>query len=426
MFNQIRVPLFLCLYFFERNKIKNPVQRVKLFFLQIAPILLITAALTAASVPWSIGFIIAIAISIWHAKISNEPHATIMVGCSLLLVMAILECSLRLTQNRPTYYRPDERLAVSEHLCYKPNSTVENFKQPFGDLYGISNYTASSVIEPRTVTYRIDSLGYRNDRPFREGDLVIVGDSFIVGTGVTQEETLANRLSKKLGRGVYSLSFPGDPPNYVSLLEQFTEKTGSKCKAVFFFFEGNDFEDESIKTPKKPFLFYDPYEFRILESYRFLFGLSRRAIHNYSSGKRQHDSVIWRLGGKDMAFYQKYISQVESPKRGNWDNITRAFRRIQDRVELIVFIPDKYRVYHSMIPEVAARPLPNAQLSFVCEMAAELGNPPILDLTNPMVKASENLLKEGRHTFWRDDTHWNGEGIAVAAQSLAEYFGTKN
>jgi hypothetical protein len=35
-------------------------------------------------------------------------------------------------------------------------------------------------------------------------------------------------------------------------------------------------------------------------------------------------------------------------------------------------------------------------------------------------RRSEALLPERRFTWWRDDTHWNGEGIDAAADRVAE------
>ncbi|MDH3687139.1 MAG: hypothetical protein OEP95_12995, partial [Myxococcales bacterium] len=42
-----------------------------------------------------------------------------------------------------------------------------------------------------------------------------------------------------------------------------------------------------------------------------------------------------------------------------------------------------------------------------------------VDLTPPLRERSESLLSEGRFTWWRDDTHWNGEGIDAAAERVA-------
>ena len=36
--------------------------------------------------------------------------------------------------------------------------------------------------------------------------------------------------------------------------------------------------------------------------------------------------------------------------------------------------------------------------------------------------AAPGHLKEGRHLYWRDDTHWNAEGIRIAAEELSRFW----
>jgi len=44
---------------------------------------------------------------------------------------------------------------------------------------------------------------------------------------------------------------------------------------------------------------------------------------------------------------------------------------------------------------------------------------PCTDLTGPMMP-SPPALKEGKYTYWKDDSHWNRYGIGVAAKVVAE------
>jgi len=50
----------------------------------------------------------------------------------------------------------------------------------------------------------------------------------------------------------------------------------------------------------------------------------------------------------------------------------------------------------------------------------------VIDLTQALVNESKRLLPEGKLTFWRDDTHWNPDGIAVAAQIVAKTLNEAN
>jgi hypothetical protein len=41
-----------------------------------------------------------------------------------------------------------------------------------------------------------------------------------------------------------------------------------------------------------------------------------------------------------------------------------------------------------------------------------------VDLTGPLKEESQRLLPEGKLTFWKDDSHWNRFGMAVAARTI--------
>jgi len=53
----------------------------------------------------------------------------------------------------------------------------------------------------------------------------------------------------------------------------------------------------------------------------------------------------------------------------------------------------------------------------ITKQAAALGIR-CMDLTGPLQEESRRLLPEGKLTFWKDDSHWNPYGMAVAARSI--------
>jgi len=63
--------------------------------------------------------------------------------------------------------------------------------------------------------------------------------------------------------------------------------------------------------------------------------------------------------------------------------------------------------------------LPHASWQHLARLCLEY-RLPCTDLTPALVARSEALLAEGRFTWWRDDTHWNGAGIDAAAERVAE------
>jgi hypothetical protein len=91
---------------------------------------------------------------------------------------------------------------------FYPNMRIS--KEEEGDL---AHHTPYAV--RRKVTWVTDTHGYRNEdsgpRPY---EIVIVGDSEVVGTGLTQDEILSEVLESKMGIGVYPLA-PGSMNNFL-------------------------------------------------------------------------------------------------------------------------------------------------------------------------------------------------------------------
>jgi lysophospholipase L1-like esterase len=83
----------------------------------------------------------------------------------------------------------------------------------------------------------------------------------------------------------------------------------------------------------------------------------------------------------------------------------------------VFFIPTKYRVYQRWL--APAERLPNASWQHLAQLCKEY-RLSCTDLTPALVSRSEALLSEGRFTWWRDDIHWNGEGIDAAAARVAD------
>jgi hypothetical protein len=48
-----------------------------------------------------------------------------------------------------------------------------------------------------------------------------------------------------------------------------------------------------------------------------------------------------------------------------------------------------------------------------------------IDLTEALRQRAKSLFDMGKSVFWRDDTHWNGEGMAVAADAIASCLAQK-
>jgi hypothetical protein len=353
---------------------------------------------------------------------AKERWAIAMVAGSTVLCIAVLEVALRLAGSSLIYYREHEMFGQGDH--YLPHADLRGFRQPFGDLVAMSQANLPTITDPRTVDFVTDSLGNRNDHDYAGESLVLIGDSFGVANGTTQEETLAARLSRELGQRVYNASYPGDPQDYLRWRRRFEQQIGESAKAaktIFLFYEGNDLPCPSDDF-SDGFTYLDapPRRIRELATYRFFFGLGRRLIPRLSAamGASSISISIARIGEKDVGFLNTYLNATRQTTECDWDNLIYSYRPFARSTALIAMAPEKYRVYHSLLNQDPDPQLPNVRWRFIERLGQEIGTP-TLDLTPSLVEESKRLLPEGKYTYWRDDIHWNGLGISAAAKAIA-------
>jgi len=124
-------------------------------------------------------------------------HAKVFLSLMLVAWLALFAMSLRFT--RPEF-RPWELLYDPEIYRFEPNESLS--MKSIGDL-GRESWIRARQIE-RDVAFTTDEWGFRNPTRIEEPEVVILGDSFVVGSGLTDDETISVRLSERLGTPVYN------------------------------------------------------------------------------------------------------------------------------------------------------------------------------------------------------------------------------
>jgi len=366
-------------------------------------------------------------------------HKNLLVlVCAFVLLTLVLELAVRwlAPDTMKPYYRPHEMLALEK--TYRPNESVR-MDVPHGDLPATDPMLPINLAQPRQEVFATDSLGYRNDEDYKGQRLLIVGDSYVVGVGNTQEDSLTSQLRRDFGVDAYNLGFPSGPQGYAERVKWARKEFSDKSCIVVVFFEGNDFQlvnqAELVSRNAVP-----KGVQQVVKSYvnivrghsefsKAFYGLTTRAweivqerVKARSSGSGKEDlpesiTFVKTIMGRPMGFLRGYAEVV---RRQSFDD--HGF--IQDRLaeakpDLVLFVPDKSRVYSGLFDDGAVDSLPNAQWGYLFSASTRLGVP-ALNLTDPLVDQARKILPEGRTIFWRDDTHWNREGIAVGARQLTD------
>src|SRR5205085_5589113 len=180
----------------------------------------------------------------WTKKIAAVGLSiTFAVTAFDLLARPLL---LYVFEDRPKLLFARRLPALPEVYRFAPNV---NFRaRTYGDLAAVAG--RRDWREYREISFITDAYGFRNDttsqdaaRPF---DLVVLGDSFGVGDGTSQEQTWASVLAREHNLAAYNLSMDGASPwqEYVNFLlegERLRLRPGTLVAWVFF--TGNDLDD---------------------------------------------------------------------------------------------------------------------------------------------------------------------------------------
>lgn len=375
----------------------------------------------AVSLPLIFSILLAIIILTLFIGFKIDHISIIFFSLSLLFLIIISETSLGLLTYNPASSCAEDEFKIPGKEHYKKNKSIYGFLCKLPDIVKISGDL--SLVEKVSVDFVTDKFGYRNYKEFNKNDLVIIGDSFTVGVGTTQDHILSEQMSELLNKNVYNASFPTHPGGYFEIWKRMHKLTSQNFKSIFLIFEGNDFfctieEVYSGQPPQTSFLNYTFNVIQNTQTYNFSYGLFSKVASYYNLVESPLKVDIRNIGGNNVGFLDWYISVSEREEHCNkasWDS-TFSFLEVIDNVELIVFIPTKYRVYHHMLSD---KELPKLQSEYLKNFAENIGIN-YLDLSEYLINSSNKLIKNGNYTFGRGDTHWNSFGIKVAAETIVK------
>ncbi len=356
------------------------------------------------------------------------PKISCLLSFSVLLATLALAAGLKLTGlDASIYPSPTARLITYDfwrgHQIFKKN-TMLHTTIPFGDLKALSLIDMEA--ELREVTFKTDSLGYRNNRDYAGEPYLLVGDSFIVSGGVDQKDMLGSRLEEDYHIRSYNLAaVGGDLVDYTRWIGHFYKNVNSPAKVLLFFFEGNDFEKIQDRDGDMPAwqLFLKRYRniFRFTGFGKFTY----TRFNRFKSRSKEEPVLVAQIRGRKIGFLKKYVDVSLRPSYPNPGEFRERLASIKDHIERIYFIPTKYRVHAGLLDNGKNQDLPNAQWEYLASAAQDM-DIPCTDLTGPLSDAARTLLDRGLFVWWKDDTHWNNYGIAVAAKAVAESLEKEN
>lgn len=336
----------------------------------------------------------------------------IAVFASSCLAVALLDLPLRYWTRRPF---DSKSFPAYPKLTRLFPGSFEG--EVFGDL---ARFTAGNPADRdiRRVASRVDKYGFRNPDSDQAYNVLLLGDSFGVGSNTTENKTLAHRL-KKHGFAVYNLSMPGSSPwhEFMNLqLELPRLKVSSHSVVLWTIFAGNDL-DESYDSPQLSELLHNNWRGQLmtsLETFRNQ-GFLRQLLANRGNLHAANAKVIHvDVNGESVLLYKTYLERIRTREaieaHRNFQSLCEtvsAMRQFASDHQLtvnVVLIPSKEELYSGK---------ESGWSEVLAGLSAENGMG-FIDLTAPFRAAP-------RPVFWRDDTHWNEEGQALAAEVISVF-----
>lgn len=300
-------------------------------------------------------------------------------------------------------HRPTEALVYRSNktMCFYPNQRLDN--QSVGDL---CHHTQFAI--KKNENWITDKLGYRNDTFIKEADILLIGDSFIVGSGASQDSTMTNLLKEKLNRNVYNIA-PAKFSDFIVLLNQGVIE---KPKIIIYsIVERNLPPTMEIVTEKdfaKEVSSFTVFKDKVSRLYSLKY-LKARVNGKHGNGiQGKKDSRMFFLNGKGQKYhYGKIIDVVKT---------IQSYKEYCDSIGVyFIFLPlpNKESVYFDKIP-LKTQPDYLLKLDSLLRVN-KIRTVNTLEIFNNYRTSNSNII------YHLDDTHWNARGIELIAKKISEF-----
>ncbi len=359
------------------------------------------------------------------------------IAPAVVLICLLLDISLRFLPPGLITFRAWEAVTLlapgNGSGPFIANAVYRNMRSS-GDLANIANLP--HLRQYREEVFSTDAAGYRNRgetaKPF--SGILLVGNSFTAGCGISDSLTLSEQLKDISGRRVYNGALT---PNLSELLQSLQMTRGL---VVWQQLDRSELPSSIVpeRVPEQSWkrqlvrrTFGDKRAGTLREIYRharsyspleILFGRAVKLLQNdkiFPNPYRSEAVAAKLRNGREILFLPADVENYEMDRPTDPEFFVKLKIQLQEKGIglLVLLVPDKYVVYHDLLLSASPR-TERRQFLDVVEQRLTTANVPVLNLTPDFRKQAEALLARDEYLYWLDDTHWNAEGIREAAQAI--------
>lgn len=284
---------------------------------------------------------------------------------------------------------------------FYPNYIME--MEEIGDLGFRTN---RAII--KHVYWKTDSYGFRNDTIIKNPDILILGDSFVAGGALSQEQTITNILSKLNPTiKIYNMA----PSNFSVFLSFLNAKLIEKPKVVIQFgierFLNTKTDSIHIKINTRKIMFS-----KLEEAIDRIFKSADRLAFSSFFRNRTGIGIPSPIDSK-MLFFEgnKSIYKDAEKLKVATESAITINKKCQSLGITFLFIPmpNKESLYWEMVPYTSQ---PN--LLYRLDSALKKNNILTLNALDVLTKAKSDTTL----LYHYDDSHWNANGVKVIAENV--------
>ena len=274
----------------------------------------------------------------------------------------------------------------------------------------------------KNVYWETDRYGYRKADSSQHPEIVIIGDSNIVGSSLTQDSTFSEVLQKKVGQSTY----PYAPGNINSFLQD-TRFINNPPKIVILsciersiLIDTDQIQNKLISNLNLKSKITNEVKTIISSNNRFvthtaitLDRIRKQELKNYIQAKIEPKTMGVRY--HDMLFYEgpNAVTTAEDFKIQKTIKIISEYNKYFKKKHIYFMympVPNKETIYYDLLPSK-----PKFTILKQIQQGLKLSGVPTIDV----LSAYESHKKNGKNPYQIDDTHWNAMGVKIAADIAA-------
>jgi SGNH hydrolase-like domain, acetyltransferase AlgX len=329
---------------------------------------------------------------------------------------------------------------------FAPSRTYFN-SHASGDLAHIGNYPDLRQFRPERFT--TDGCGNRNRPDIFDGrpaDIMLLGSSFTAGSGVDDYYTLSAQLERLGGLKAYNaggadvdqsgwirvlakklmMNQAGQGTVVLEYLERFSVSQTAVPDAYDWLSEADTLcKPGSLWRTRGGWMTMLTNLATVSPLEIYSRNLLQMLQNDVVLPNPYKEAVVRETlsDGTPILFYPGEVASAYAARDAEgpiqyWKQLSDELAKADLKLVLLL-VPNKYTIYYPMLRAPARGQPQGSRYLNSLEGRLRLEGIPVINLTDEYMRAAVNEFRQGRYIYWLDDTHWNAEGIRIAASAIA-------